>query len=192
MLWDHLRQLEDLIERLSQRIQQLCRPYRQQIEQLDEIVGIDREGGESILAEVGANMEVFPSDGHLCSWAGICSGNDESAGKRRSGRTTKGSRWLRRTLVLAAHAASHAKDSFLAARFRRVAARRGKKRAAVAVAHSILKIVYHVLKEGSRYQDLGGSYFDRRNPESLTRYLVRRLERLGHQVTLQPLQNSAG
>jgi transposase len=182
--WDHLQQLEKLIEQLNERIAKLCQPYRKQIERLDGIVGVNQTGAESIVAEVGVDMGVFPTDGNLCSWAGMSSGNNESAGKRRSGRTLKGNRWLRRTLVLAAQAAGHAKDSFLASRFRRLAARRGKKRACVAVGHSILKIVYHMLKEGTRYRDLGGSYFDRLDPERLTRYLVRRLERLGHTVLL--------
>ena len=185
--WDHLEQLEGLICRLSERIAELCKPYREQIEQLDRIVGVNQTGAESIVAEVGVDMGVFPTEEHLCSWAGICSGNNESAGKRRSGRTTKGSRWLRRTLVLAAQSAGHAKDSFLSSRFRRLAGRRGKKRACVAVAHTILKIVYHMLKDHRPYQDLGGGYFDRLDPERLTRYLVRRLERLGHVVTLQPV-----
>jgi transposase len=184
--WDHLQRLQELIERLDQRIRELSQPYHPQIEQLDKVVGIDQTSAESIVAEVGVEMKVFPSDGHLSAWAGMCSGNNESAGKRRSGRTPKGNRWLRRTLTLAAQAAGHAKDSFLASRFRRLAARRGKKRACVAVAHSILKVVYHILKDGRPYQDLGGSYFDRLDPQRLTRYLVRRLERLGLKVTLEP------
>jgi len=184
--WDHLQYLAELIEQLDQRIRELCKPYQAQIEQLDTIVGIDQTSAESILAEVGVDMKVFPSEGHLSAWAGICSGNNESAGKRRSGRTPKGSRWLRRTLVLAAQAAGHAKDSFLAARFRRLAARRGKKRAGVALAHSILKIVYDILNDGRSYHDLGGTYFDRLDPQRLTRYLVHRLERLGLKVTLEP------
>ena len=184
--WDHLQWLQELMERLEQRISELCKPYQAQIAQLDKVVGIDQTSAESIVAEVGVDMKVFPSHRHLSAWAGICSGNNESAGKRRSGRTPKGSRWLRRTLVLAAQAAGHAKDSFLAARFRRLAARRGKKRACVAVAHSILKIVYYILKDGRSYQDLGGSYFDRLDPQRLARYLVRRLERLGLKVTLEP------
>lgn len=185
--WDHLQQLEKLIKRLSQRITEICQPYGEQMERLDQILGVDQTAAESIVAEVGVDMKAFPSDGALCSWAGMCSGNNESAGKRRSGRTPKGNRWLRRTLVLAAQAAGHAKDSFLASRFRRLAARRGKNRACIAVGHSILKIIYHMLKEGTPYRDLGGSYFDRLDPERLTRYLVRRLERLGHKVTLDKL-----
>jgi len=184
--WDHLQRLQELLERLKERIAKLTQPYQAQIKQLDQVVGIDQRSAESIVAEVGVDMKVFPSDGHLSAWAGICSGNNESAGKRRSGRIRKGSRWLRRTLVLAAQAAGHAKDSFLASRFRRLAARRGKKRACIAVGHSILKIVYHILKDGVPYKDLGGSYFDRLDPKRLTRYLVRRLERLGHKVTLEP------
>jgi transposase len=184
--WDHLQRLQELIERLDERIRELPQPYHRQIQQLDKVVGIDQTTAESIVAEVGVEMKVFPSDGHLSAWAGICSGNHESAGKRRSGRAPKGNRWLRRTLTLAAQAAGHAKDSFLASRFRRLAARRGKKRACVAVAHSILKTVYHILKAGRSYQDLGGSYFDRLDPQRLTRYLVRRLERLGLKVTLEP------
>jgi len=176
---DHLQQLEKLIDQLNERITELCKPYRRQIEQ---IVGLNQTGAESIVAEVEVDMGVFPTEGHLCSWVEMSSGNNQSAGKRRSGRTSKGNRWLRRTLVLAAQAAGHAKDSFLASRFRRLAARRGKKRACVAVGHSILKIVYHMLRRVRH--DLGGSYFDRLDPERLTRYLVRRLERLGHTVLL--------
>jgi transposase len=185
--WDHLQRLQELLQRLNQRIAELSEPYQAQIQQLDRVVGINQASAESIVAEIGVDMKVFPSDRHLSAWAGICSGNNQTAGKRRSGRISKGSPWLRRTLVLAAQAAGHAKDSFLASRFRRLAARRGKKRACIAVAHSILKIVYHMLNNGVPYHDLGGTYFDRLDPKRLTRYLVRRLERLGHKVTLEPL-----
>jgi transposase len=184
---DHLQRLEKLIERLNRRIAELCQPYRQQRVQLDQIPGVDQAGAESIMAEVGVDMQVFPSEGHLCSWAGICSGNKESAGKRRSARIPKGNRWLRRALVLSVQSASHAKDSFLASRFRRLAARRSTKRACVAVTHSILKIIYHLLKHGCPYRDLGGSYFHRLESERLARYLVRRLERLGNKVILEPV-----
>ncbi len=113
-------------------------------------------------------------------------GSDESAGKRRNGRTSKGNRWLRAALVQAAWAASHSKDTYLAAQYRRLVGRRGKKRALVAVGHSILVILYHLLKDGTPYSELGGNYFDRLQPERLTHYYVKRLERLGHKVTLEP------
>jgi transposase len=184
--WDHLQHMQELIKRLDQRIKQVSQPYQAQIEQLDQIVGIDQTTAESIVPEVGVDMQVFPTEGHLCTWAGVSSVNNESAAKRRSGRTPKGSRWLRRTQVLAAQSAGHVKDSFLASLFRRLAARRGKKRPCVAVAHSILKIVYYILKDGRSYRDLGGNYFDRLDPQRLTRDLLRRLERLGFKVTLEP------
>ena len=191
LLWDQLRQVESLIARLNTKIAELTKPYREQIQRIVEIHGIEQRVAEVLIAEVGVDLSPFPSQGHLCSWAGLCSGNHESAGKRRSGKTTKGSRWLRQALVQAAWAASHTKGTYLAARYRRLAGRRGKKRALVAVAHSLLIIVYHVLKEGTRYHDLGGAYLDRLNPERLRRYLVGRLERLGYQVTLQPITEAA-
>ena len=129
-------------------------------------------------------MTVFPDEHHLCSWTGICPGNEESAGKRLRSRTRKGNRWLRRALTEAAWAASHTKDSYLAAQYRRLAARRGKKRALLAVGHSILVIIYHLLKHDVEYQDLGADFFDRLEPDRLRRYLVRRLQRLGYDVTL--------
>ena len=115
----------------------------------------------------------------------------ESAGKRRSGRTRKGNRWLRQALAVAAQAAGHSKNSYLGARFRRLAARRGKKRATIAVAHTILRIIYHMLREGIHFHDLGPAYFDRLNPERIKHYLVSRLERLGFKVMLEPQQATA-
>lgn len=188
---DHLMRLEGLIERLNQRIAELCQPYQKQVAAVDEVVGFDRQGAETIIAEVGLDMGVFPTEGHCCSWAGICSGNNESAGKRRSGKTRKANRWLRQALALAAQAASHSKDSYLASRFRRLACRRGKKRATIAVAHTILRAIYHVLKEGKPYRDLGGDYFDRLDPERVKRYLVARLERLGYKVTIEAFATAA-
>jgi hypothetical protein len=123
--------------------------------------------------------------------AGVCPGNNRSAGKARSGRTTKGDRWLRRALTQAAWAASHTKETYLSAQYRRLAARRGKKRALVALGHTILVIVYHILKRGTIYQELGGSYLDRLEPERTARQLVKRLEALGHKVTLEPGQDAA-
>ena len=142
----------------------------------------------AIVAEIGTDMEVFPDAHHLASWCGICPGNEESAGRRLRSRTRKGNRWLRRSLAEAAWAASHVKDSYLRAQYRRLAGRRGKKRALLAVGHSLLVIVYHVLKHKVEYHDLGSDYFDRLEPERLRRYLVRRLQGLGYEVSLTPIQ----
>jgi transposase len=153
---------------------------------LDGIPGVSRTTIENVIAEIGANMTVFPDEHHLVSWCGMCPGNEESAGKRLRTRTRKGNRWLRRAMAEAAWAASHVKDSYLAAQFRRLAARRGKKRALLAVAHSLLVIIYHVLKHNVEYRDLGPDYFDRLEPERLKRYLVKRLYTLGYNVALSP------
>ena len=153
---------------------------------LDRIPGVNRTTIENVIAEIGTDMAVFADEHHLCSWCGICPGNEESAGKRLRSRTRKGNRWLRRALAEAAWAASHTKGSYLAAQYRRLAARRGKKRALVAVGHSLLVIIYHVLKDNREYKDLGPDYFERLEPERLRRYLVRRLQGLGYDVSLTP------
>lgn len=136
-------------------------------------------------------MEQFPSAQHLASWAGLCPGNNESAGKRLSGKARNGCVWLRRSVCQAAWAASHSKNTYLSAQFRRLAARKGKKRAIVAVAHTILIILFHMLKNQQPYRDLGADFFDRRNAEQLKRSLIRRLEHLGFQVTVQSPVSSA-
>jgi len=185
LLYQHLEEVEALVEELDQRIEAATHPFQEQIARLDEIPGIDRRLAEVILAEIGPDMSVFPTAHHLASWAGMSPGNHQSAGKRKKGKTAPGSRWLRQGLSQAAWAASHSKNSYLAAQFRRLAPRRGKKRAVIAVGHSILVIVYHLLQEGGSYRDLGPDYFDRLAPQRLTRYLVRRLEKLGHRVVLE-------
>ena len=184
-LWEQLEAMEELILHLESRILDLAdQPTKDAIDRLITIPGVDRCTAEVFVAELGTDMSVFPTSGHLASWAGVCPGNNRSAGKARSGRTTKGDRWLRRALTQAAWAASHTKDTYLSAQYRRMSARRGKKRALVALGHTILVIVYHILKRGTIYQELGGNYLDRLEPERMTQQLVRRLEKLGHQVFL--------
>lgn len=187
---EHLTYLEGAIGRLSARIEEVLRPFAETVERLDTIPGVDRRTAETVLAEAGPDMSRFPEALNLTAWAGVCPGNDESAGKRRSGRARKGNVWLRPALVQAAWGASRTK-TYLGAQFRRLRGRRGEKRAALAVAHSLLGIVYHLLKRGTVYQDLGGDYFDRLAPERLARQLVKRLERLGHKVTLEPMVPAA-
>jgi transposase len=155
------------------------------VQRLIAIPGVGRLTAEKLVAEIGIDMGRFPTAGHLASWAGLCPGQDESAGKRRSGKTRKGSRWLREALVEAAHAAGRSQGTYLGAQYRRLAARRGAKKAAVAVGHSILVIAYHLLKKGVPYAELGAGYLDGRSRAVLQRQLVQRLERLGCKVTIE-------
>ncbi len=186
LLMNHLLSLEQLIAQLEQRIDQAMAPLSEEIKRLDEVHGIDLRAAQSLLAEVGADMKQFGSPDHLCSWAGMCPGNHESAGKRKKGTTRPGNRWLRATLVQCAWAASHTKNSYLSSQYRRLMSRRGKKKALVAVGHSILTIMYEMLEHGSHYKDLGADWFDRQQPLRLQRNLIKRLESLGYQVTLEP------
>jgi transposase len=183
---DHVAHLEGLIGRLGAQIEESLAPFAEAAARLQTIPGVSQRVAETVLAEIGPDMGQFPSADHLASWAGMCPGNNESAGKRRSGKTTKGSRWLRQMLVQAAWAASHSKGTYLQAQYRRLARRRGKKRALVALGHTLLGIIYHVLKRGATYQELGPDFLDRLEPERLTRQLVKRLQALGHKVTLEP------
>lgn len=186
LLLDQLQATEQFIARLDERIAELTRPQRPVLERLDAIPGVDRRVAEVLLAEIGPDVMPFPSDAHLASWAGICPGNNESAGKKRSGKTTKGSRWLRQALVQAAWAASHKKDSYFQAHARNLMHRRGRKRGLVAVAHSLLTVIYHMLKEGTTYRDLGPQFLDRIRSTQLVRFHVRRLKALGLDVALTP------
>jgi transposase len=178
--------LDAQVADLDARVVELERPFADAVERVDEIPGVGRRVAEVLLAEVGPVLDRFPSAAHLASWAGLCPGNHESAGKRLSGRTRKGNRSLRRVLVQAAHAAARARRSYLGALYRRLAARRGKQRAAVAVAHAILVIAYHLLTRTTIYDDLGPDYFDRRDADATKRHLVERLGRLGFDVALTP------
>ena len=186
----HIDFLDETIERLSGEIGERERPFEAVLDRLDTIPGVGRRTAEIIVAEVGPDVQRFPSAGHLASWAGLCPGQDESAGKRRSGKTRKGNRWLRGALVEAAHSSTRTK-TYLAAQFRRLATRRGPKKAMVAVAHSILTIVYHLLLHEHPFEDLGETYFDQRQHQAVSRRLKQRLERLGYRVQLEPLTSAA-
>jgi len=192
-LLDHVEYLERQIDAFSARIEVCLRPFVDDalMQRLDAIPGVNRRTVENVIAEIGTDMRPFPDAEHLSSWAGLCPGHEESAGKRIRNRTTKGNRWLRRALCEAAWAASHTKESYLGAQYRRLAARRGKKKAVVAVGHTVLVIFYHLLRTAVAYQDLGADHFDKLKPEQYRRYLVKRLESLGYQVTLTPKQTAA-
>ena len=182
----HLEFLEQEIEKISQEVAARMASVEDVIVRFDAIPGVGRRAAEDILAEIGPDMSRFPTSGHLASWAKVCPGNNESAGKRISGVTGKGNPWLRSTLIEAAWMASHSRDTYLAAQFKRISTRRGAKRAALAVAHSILVVMYHILSEGTNYRDLGSTYFDQRNVHRTVNRSVARLQNLGFKVSLIP------
>ena len=155
------------------------------------IPGVKQRTAEVMIAEIGVDMSMFPTPKHLASWADVCPGNDESAGKRRSGRTGKGNKWLRATLTESANAAASTKNSYLSAQYQRLRGRRGHAKAVTAVGHSILTAAWHMLQTGELYRDLGGDYFTRQNPDRVTKRLIRQLEALGHHVTLEPQDAAA-
>ena len=187
----HIDYLDAVIADLSAQIAERLRPFDDEPERLDAITGVGRYTAEVIVAEIGTDMTRFPTDRHLASWAGLCPGNHESAGKRQTGKTRRGNRWLRTALVEAATGAGRARHTYLSAQYHRLASRRGKKKAAVAVAHSILVDAYHLLKHGTAFRDLGGEYFDRRDQAALERRLVSRLEALGNKVNLEKVEQVA-
>ena len=189
LLTEHLSTLEYLdeaIARVSGEIDQRLIADQEAIALLDTIPGVGQRAAEIRIAEIGTAMSRLPSAKHLASWAGMCPGNYASGGKRRSGKTRKGSRWLRQVLVAIAPVAAKTKNTYLAAQYKRIAARRGKKRALIAVGHTILTIVYMMLTRKQPYQDLGAAYFDQREQQRVERRLVQRVERLGYEVSLQP------
>jgi transposase len=182
--WMQMQFLEEQLASVEKQIDSENPGFREAATLLDTIPGIDLVAAWGIVGEIGADMRQFPSAQHLASWAGVCPGNHQSAGKRLSGKTRKGSRWLRQKLCQAAWAASRTKNSYLSALFHRLAARRGKRRAIVAVGHTLLVIAYHLLERHCTYQDLGADYFIRSNAENLRKYHVKRLKQLGYEVQL--------
>ncbi len=186
-LLEQVEGAERQIAAFDQRIEAVMPPVAlEAVERLDAIPGLDRRAAQNILAEIGTDMSRFPTAGHLASWAGLCPGNNESAGKRRSGRTTEGDKWLKRTMSQTAWSAARTKGSYFQAQHRRLAKRRGPKRATMAVAHSQLCTIHAMLKRGTTYADLGAGHFERRDADRLRGQLVNRLQRLGFKVTIEP------
>jgi transposase len=183
----HIDTLDATISTVTAHIEAQVQPFQALVDRLDTIPGVNQRAAQTILAEIGTDMSRFPTAGHLASWAGVCPGNNESAGKHHSGRTRKGDTWLRAALGEAAAAGSSTKNSYLHAQYRRLAVRRGKKRALLAVGHTILTAIWHMLVNDLDYQDLGADYFTSRiDPTRRTRQLVDQLQQLGYQVQLTP------
>jgi transposase len=187
----HMDELDARVAALSARIAERLQPHEAELKRLETIPGVGRRTAETIAAEVGLDMNRFPSDKHLSSWAGMAPGQNESAGKQKSGKTRKGSPWLRAALVEAARAAARTRGSYSSAQYPRISRRRGAKRAAVAVGHSILVSAYHMLKDGEDYRELGALYFDERDKKDVVRRCVQRIETLGYEVSLKELPAAA-
>jgi len=183
---DQIDAFDEAIAKIDREVEASIAPFRTAVEQVSSVPGVKDLSARVIVSEIGTDMSRFASDAHLISWACLCPRNDESAGKRRSTRIRKGSPWLKTTLVQCAWAATRTKDSYLNAQFHRIKARRGPKKAIMAVAASILTAIYHMLKDGTFYQDLGPNHFDPRTKERQKNRLIKRLADLGYVVELAP------
>jgi transposase len=181
----HLEQLDELIECLDAEVVERLRPVAEVVDRLDTIPGVGRRTAEILLAEIGLDMARFPTARHLASWAGMCPGNNQSAGKRKTGKTRKGDQWLRAALIETARACGRSRKTYLGALYGRLLRRRGKNKAAVAVGHAVLVIAYYLLTRQTDYVDMRPDYFDRHDQRYLTHHLVHRLETLGYSVTLE-------
>jgi transposase len=180
----HIDYLESAVDRLNVQIDERLRPFEADLQRLDTIPGINRLTAQVLLAEIGSDWSRFPTDKQLASWVAVCPGQDQSAGRRRSGKTRDGNRWIRQALVEAAQGARHTKHSYFKSQYARIARRRGINKAIFAVAHSILIVAYHLHTKKTTYQDLGENYYDERQRQAVQRNLVKRLEGLGFQVQL--------
>jgi transposase len=183
---EHLEQLERSVTELDAEVDRLMGPFATERDHLDTIPGVGKRAAECLIAEIGVDMSAFPSADHLASWAGVCPGNNITGGKRRSGKTRKGDVWLADVLTECAWAAARTRNTYLAAQFWRLARRIGKKKAAIAVGHSMLVIAWHLLARDCDYLDLGGDYFARRDTDRARQHAVAQLQALGYEVTLQP------
>lgn len=187
-------EVESAITHVNERIEKELAQHpfvKEAVGLIDELPGFGTQNSEDVISEIGVDMSAFPSHHHIASWAAVCPGNNESAGKRRSGKTRKGNAYLRTALVQAAWAASHTKNTYLSAQYHRLVRRLGKKKALIAVAHSMLVIIYHILSRKEHFHELGGNYFDCRNQQQLRQHFIRRLESLGLKVTVQELSQAA-
>jgi transposase len=183
---DQVEYLEKQIGWFDERIEQVMSPLElAAVQKLDEIPGFDKRAAQNVLGEIGTDMNRFPTQGHLASWAGLCPGNNKSAGKRKSGRMTGGNKWLKRTLNQTAWAGSRTRASCFRAQFQRLTKRRGAKRAAMAVAHSQLSVAWQLLKHDKAFVDLGVDYFEKKNSQNLKQRLIDKLKRLGCKVTIE-------
>jgi len=183
----HIDFLDEAIESVSQEVENRMAPFSKEVGLLQTMTGVKQTVAENVISEIGVDMSCFPTHRHAASWAGLCPGNNESAGKRKSGKTRKGDRWLRRFLMESAWAISRSEGTYLGALYHRLARRRGKKKAVVGVAHAILVIAYHILRDKVPYHELGPNHFDRLNIRHMKRHLVQRLEGLGFKVVLEPV-----
>lgn len=186
MLLQRIDDIDKVIQDLDQEVERRLRPFEETIRRLDGIPGIATRTAEVILAEIGTDMSRFPTAAHLASWAGLCPGNNKSAGKRYSGRTRKGSPWLRSALIESAWSAARKKESYFQARYGRLKGRRGPKKAAVAVAHKIIRTVHEIIRRGVAYRDLGAAHFDKLAHDVTVHRLTKRLQKLGYTVVLSP------
>ena len=177
--------IDEAIARLDREIEERTSPFHEALELIDTIPGVGRQSAEQIVAEIGTDMSRFPTAAHLASWAGMAPGNHESAGKRLSGRTRKGNKKLRSCLVECARAAARTKNTYLSAKYHRIAKRRGANRASVAVGRTILEMIYYILTRKEPYRELGADYWDRQREASIVRQTVKRLEGLGYEVKLE-------
>lgn len=188
---EHLDFLDDAIIELDGALAELLRPFQPQVDALDTIPGVDQRSAQDVIAEVGVDMTVFPSHRHLSSWSGVSPGSNESGGKRKSGKTKQGNKWLRACLVQLAHAAGRTTNTYLGTRYRKLTKRKGGKRAAVAIAHDILDAVYFILRDAVEYQELGANYFDQLQHDQLVKFHTKRLRDLGVEVQTEPVAVAA-
>jgi len=185
-MYNHLKQIHKEMTAIEAEIDKRMEKDSDIIERLDEIPGVGKLTAQAIIAEIGTDMDQFPDEEHLAAWAGVCPSQNESAGKRKSGKTKKGNSNIKKTLVIAANSAAQTKDTYLSAQYKRISARRGAKRAKVAVAHTILKICYFMIRDGTRYKDLGSDYFDKRDKQGIVLRSIKRIKSLGFDVVVTP------